>query len=145
MADFETLKKEYWKVKMRNKTLNMRMEKMRQLAGVVQKLGATPIIYVGAHSEPNGNVGFTECAKLCGTYCGKIQKILLVNDILRKEGNLWLVSEPYQAQGWFVYHYGVQDNFTRFYLKITPKGVDIIKRYLVEHAPSRKYNRHKNE
>ena len=145
MADFETLKKEYWKVRARNKTLALRMEKMRQMAGVVQKVGATPIIYMGADSETNGNVGFTECAKLCGTYCGKIQKILLTNDIVRKEGNLWIVGKPYQDQGWFVYHYGVRDNFTRLYLKITPKGVAIIQRYLAEHTPSRKYHHRKNE
>ena len=46
MADFETLKKEYWKVRARNKTLALRMEKMRQMASVVQKVGATPIIYM---------------------------------------------------------------------------------------------------
>ncbi len=145
MADFETMKKEYQKVKNRNKTLSQRMEKMRLLAGVVQKLGATPIIYIGTNGEPNDNVGFTECANRCGTYYGKIQKILLSNDILRKDGNLWIVSEPYQDQGWFVYHYGVQGNYTRFYLKITPVGVEIIKRYLAEHVPSRKYHRRKNE
>lgn len=145
MADFETLKKEYWKVRARNKTLALRMEKMRQMAGVVQKVGTTPIIYMGTDSEANGNVGFTECAKLCGTYCGKIQKILLMNDIVRKDGSLWIVGEPYQDQGWFVYHYGVRDNFTHLYLKITPKGVAIIQRYLAEHTPSRTHNRRKNE
>ena len=145
MADFKTLKQEYWKVKARNKTLSVRMEKMRQLAGVVQKLGATPIIYMHPDSEPTGDVGFTECAKLSCTYVGKIQKVLLTNNILRKEDNLWIVDEAYQSEGWFVYHYGVLGSYTRFYLKITPKGVAIIQRYLAEHASTRKYKKQKNE
>ena len=145
MADFKTLKREYWKVKARNKTLSVRMEKMSQLAGIVQKLGATPIVYVHLDREPTGEVGFTECAKLCGTYIRKIQKILLANDIVRKEGKLWIVNEAYQNQGWFVYHYGVRGNYTLFYLKVTPTGVAVIQRYLAEHASTRKSKNQKNE
>lgn len=145
MEDFNNLKREYLKAKTRNKVLTVRIGKMRQLAGEVQKLGATPIVYVDSGSEPIGDVGFTKCARLCGTYSGKIQKVLLTNGIVRKDGKLWIVNEPYQDKGWFVYHYGVLDNYTRFFLKVTPMGVAVIQRYLAEYVPTRKYNRKKKE
>ena len=145
MEDFNNLKREYLKVKARNKVLTVRNEKMRLLAGEVQKLGATPIIYVDSGNVPTGDVGFSECARLCGTYSGKIQKVLISNGIIRKNGKLWIVNEPYQDKGWFVYHYGVFDNYTRFFLKVTETGVAVIQRYLAEYAPTRKYNRKKKE
>lgn len=143
MEDYQALKHTCVQLKQQNRWQAMKLNavstqnevlrsKLKTIAGQVRRLGETPLLDVNQLSveEKNSYYSLQDVAELCETYCQRICKCLKEDGILTSYERTWVVEKGYQTQGYFTYFYGVNNNYTRFYLKVTHKGLCFIKRQM---------------
>ena len=145
-AELAQVKEELRRMKQANRFMAIRLRtqdrrkaemsaKMGRIAATAQKVGKVRIIDINtvADGEKMQYLGLVQCAVLCGTTYVTMVKRLMKEGIIVRENDVWVVGADYQQSGLFVYLSGIQGNYTRFYLKVTPAGVPFIRQVLERH------------
>lgn len=150
-SDYEELKRKYRNLRKENRWIGMKLttallrngqlrEKLQTIAGYARLFGKTPIIDAKESDKKNfcEYEGLAECARNLGTYYSRVRHCLIAEGILSERNGTWVVNEAWQESGLFVYFHGVRNNYTRFFLKVTPAGKDFIREVLEKHSASQK-------